>query len=268
MTTITPPGADVLPWDTGRCTHAPGTTCAGSRGCKIHPAALGEWHRGFADQLDGLVRAAKAATRRRGHRTPPIVRVLEVQARGALHVHLATPIEARSAAHELYRQIERLAPSYGFGSRCGWDPARGLDRADGRGLGAYISKLSGYVAKEAAGGGEGLREVLASVPGRRVFSVAPAITKETRCTMRNLRSLRYLHCRGWRDRLTDPSMLTCRNVEALMRCDRQEQQAEIAENRAAHAPPGWVAPWRDPLVVGLGAAGIDVVELRDVPARL
>lgn len=264
MVTLTPPGADELPWDTARCTHRPGLPCSGSRGCRIDYEAAAAWHASFADRLDALLRAAKAALYRAGLRVPPIIRVVELQERGALHVHLAAPVAHRSAFHRLFCELQRLTakPKYGFGQRVSWDPARGQDRGQERGLGAYINKLARYVSKEAAGSAGGLREVLRAMPGRRIFSVSLKITGETRCTMRNLRSLRYLHMRGWRDRLEDPSHLCCASVEQLMEIDRQEQLLEVRELVAERGPP-WVPAWRDPLVIALGRAGVDVVALSD-----
>ena len=46
---------------------------------------------------------------------PPHVIAPELQERGALHHHIATPVTHRIAGYLLWEQLVRLAPAYGFG---------------------------------------------------------------------------------------------------------------------------------------------------------
>jgi hypothetical protein len=256
LLTITPPGADILPWDRSKCTHPPGVRCSGLRGCVVEHKALALWHRNLAPNLDRLLRAAKERLRRRGYLVPRIIRASpETQERGALHYHLAAPTADRRAFYVLYEQIAAIAPNYGFGRSVSWDPSRGMDRADSRGLGAYITKLSGYVSKEAQGEARGLLEVLKLTRGMRAVSVSPKITVTSRVTMRNLRARRFLHCKGVRGY----SMPDVERVCAVIR------EAESNRPQASRPPPTWVPPWRDDFVIALGAAGVDVAEVTDAP---
>lgn len=195
MITITPPGADELPWDTAKCTHLPGVKCSGSRGCVVHERALGAWHADFAPRLDRLLRAARERLRRRGHKMPRLVAMTEPQGRGALHLHMATHLADRSATVLLYEALRELSPRYGFGAQVSLDLARGLDRQGRRqgGAGGYLAKIAGYMAKGASGE---LLEVLKALPGRRIFRASVRVTAQTRCTMRNLRSIRGLYRRS------------------------------------------------------------------------
>lgn len=261
LITITPPGADALPWDTARCTHPPGVGCSGARGCRIHPDAQAAWHASFRPRLDELMRAARAALSRRGHLVPRYVLVLEPQARGALHVHLATAVADRVAAHELFRQVERLAPNYGFGRRASWDPARGQDRGEERGIGAYISKLTRYVTKEAAGDAGGLRELLDALPGRRVFSVSTKLTASTRATMRTARYRRFLFHRG----MSSAGEARAAEIERLYGLIREHDEQREQEAIARRGPPDWVPPWRDPWLLAALDAGLEVASVADAP---
>lgn len=198
MVTITPPGAEDLPWDTAKCKHLPGERCSGERGCIVHPDALARFHADFAPRLDRMMRAARERLRRMGWLMPRYVVALEPQGRGALHVHLITSVRDRPAAAALASSLRVLAPRYGFGRRVGWDPHRGEDRAAERGVGAYLAKLARYMAKEASGESHAMAEVLRAMPGRRVFRASTKLTAETRATMRNMRLRRWAHhyCRG------------------------------------------------------------------------
>jgi hypothetical protein len=243
MITITPPGADDLPWDTARCTHPPGVKCSGPLGCRVHPVALGAWHKSFAPRFDRLWRAAAEQLRRRGFpHMPCYLLCLEPQERGPLHIHVATSTRDRQAAAALATSLRRLAPQYGFGGRVGWDPCRGDDHQNARGMPAYLAKLARYMMKEADGEATGMHEVLKALPGRRVARASVRLTKESRVTMRNLRLRRWAHN-------VQPGCRNLRAVEALYlakRAERDRAQAEatavVALDLAFLRRP---APWRD-----------------------
>lgn len=202
LITITPPGQDRLRFDRSKCRHPEGERCSGSKGCRVRADDLADFHASFCDNLTLLLASARSALYRRGFRVPPYVLVLELQERGSLHVHVAVPVTHRTAGYLLAEYVNRYAPRYGFGM-CDWEPARSKGE-NAPGLGSYISKLSRYVAKEAAGEANGLREVLEAVPGRRIFRVSQRITAETRCTMRNLRLVRFYFVACGRDVVPPP----------------------------------------------------------------
>jgi hypothetical protein len=61
MYTLTPPGANVLPFDGSRCSHSPHLRCSGTRGCVVVRAPFGEstYHRTNSTWLP--VQAARSA---------------------------------------------------------------------------------------------------------------------------------------------------------------------------------------------------------------
>lgn len=220
--TLTPPGKDQLPWDRSICGHPEGFRCSGELGCKTDRQATARWHAEFAPLLDALMRAARAALRRDGYLMPEYLVVLELQERGPLHVHWAFGSADRPAARAFMRHLKRLAPEYGFGTKVGWDPFRGEDRADRRGLGAYLSKLAGYVSKASKGEANGLLEVIQAVPGRRVFRASVKLTGRTRVTMRNLRLKRAAWMR-W------GIAMDCKSVEWIWEEERRRAEARQRE---------------------------------------
>jgi hypothetical protein len=250
MTTLTPPGADKLPWDRSRCTHPDTDRCSGVRGCRVEPEALAEWHRDFAERLSALWSAARGRLARMGHTLPEYVVVLEPQERGAVHVHWATSSHHRAAAAAFASSMSRLGPAYGFGSRVGWDPARGRDSAHQRGVGAYLAKTAAYLAKEAAGESSGLRELLGALPtGRRVCRASTRLTGRTRCTMRNLRLRRWAHVHYAGTAVGEVHDLgSCAEVEKLWQRMRERQEAAQHERAFVvgleltfqHPPPWWL----------------------------
>ena len=224
--TITAPGIKDLPWATWLCTHDPLVACDGRIGCVSAPGALKRWHDDFWLRWQKLWRAAREAVRRAGYRPPEYWLGPETQKRGALHMHVATSVRQRTAGHELFRQLKRLAPRYGFGS-VSWDPAR-MTGESAPGLGAYIAKLGRYLADP--GKREDLRRVLEISKGRRLARGSNALTARTRSTMRNARLVRYFHVQANRIPLITPTPAVAEKMHRMWRV----RQAWID---AGHPPP-------------------------------
>lgn len=141
MITLTPPGADQLPWDRRKCSHGPSVRCSGERGCVVNDLALDRFNRALEDNMRRLLRAAKERVRRRGFKLPPMVVTMEPQLRAAAHFHAVAATTDREAFRCLYEQLDALAPRYGFGQRVGWDPWRGDDHRASGGAARYLSKV-------------------------------------------------------------------------------------------------------------------------------
>jgi hypothetical protein len=204
MLTLTPPGADVLPWDAEVCAHLGLHKHAGELGCRIEKRYVDSWNESAPERARQLNRVAKQRAdrelRRRGineHRGK-LVHAWEHQQRGAVHQHLlvgmgsepqdqwGTNVDAQWG--RLYAcALRELAPRYGFG----FVDTRPLYSTPkpAREAAAY---LSGYFV---SGRGEkaAITETVQSrvVPPLVVY-VSPKLTRLTFCTMRNLRRARRL----------------------------------------------------------------------------
>jgi hypothetical protein len=193
MVTITPPGVEWLPWDRKSCSHGAGIECSGVHGCRVCPAALEWWNGSYGERWSRAHRAAQEATRREIGRSANLLALAhEAQKRGAIHGHavygLATAHE-KQAFKAYVRHLERVAPSFGFGRvKVGFGKARKPLRA--REAAAYLSSYFAF----GKGSKPGLREAVSNpdLP-RRPLYVSPRLTLATRCTMRNLRRVRYRH---------------------------------------------------------------------------
>jgi hypothetical protein len=204
MLTLTPPGAGDLPWDEGVCAHLGPHQHSGELGCRIESAYADRWNETAPERARQLNRVAKQRAdrelRRRGinERRGKLVHAWEHQKRGALHQHLlvgmGSEVQDRWGTNvdaswgRLYADaLRELAPRYGFG----FVDTRPLTSAPkpAREAAAY---LSGYFisgrGKKAA-----ITETVRSrvVPSLVVY-VSPKLTRQTFCTMRNLRRARRL----------------------------------------------------------------------------
>src|SRR4051794_9204700 len=195
MYTLTPPGADVLPFDRRRCSHSPQVTCSGLRGCVVEPGARRRWNATFQRRLSRLYETVQESVRREvGMRANVLAVGKEAQRRGAVHAHyvlgVETALELR-AAKSFRRHLERLSrkPRYSFGHV----NAKFVKPKPAREAAAYLSSYflggRGHKAKltEAV-----LNRELPRLP----LYVSRRLTRVTRTTMRNKRRQRQLHvCR-------------------------------------------------------------------------
>ena len=88
MYTITPPGADQLPWDRSKCLHAARIPCSGPHGCVIEDEARRGWNQSYQRRLSRIYETAQAAVEREvGVRANVLIIGKEAQKRGAIHGH-------------------------------------------------------------------------------------------------------------------------------------------------------------------------------------
>jgi hypothetical protein len=192
MFDVTPPGADLYPFDSRFCSHSPSQRCSGTIGCRVDPAMAAAFNRKAGAWWSELHRAAKTrADRATGHKGKIAARVWEKQKRGLAHVHgvlsVSTPAEV-AWARAYVNALRELAPRYGFGFVDGWHKI-GRKFWPGDQAGAY---LSSYFV-----GGRGKKaaitdNVLSGDLPRLVVFVGRDLTRKTGCTMRSLRNARRL----------------------------------------------------------------------------
>jgi hypothetical protein len=191
MLTITPPGADRLPWDLAKCSQPASVPCSGSHGCVIESAARQRWNRSFQRRLSRLYESAQAATRREvGIRAFVLAQGKEAQRRGATHAHFIVGCESAlelRAMKAFRRHLERLAAQrrYEFGHVNG----KFVKPKPAREAAAYLSSY--FVA----GRGHKAPLTAAVTNGelpRMVLYVSRRLTAVTRTTMRNKRRQRHL----------------------------------------------------------------------------
>ena len=195
MYTLTPPGADVLPWDRARCSHDPRLPCSGERGCVIQARARKRWNATCQQRLSRLYETVQQAVRREvGERANVLAVGKEAQKRGAVHAHYVLGVESASelrAGKSFRRHLERLsqAPRYSFGHVHGKFVKPKPAREAAAYLSSYFLGGRGHKAKltEAV-----LNRELPRLP----LYVSRRLTAVTKTTMRNKRRQRHLHvCR-------------------------------------------------------------------------
>ena len=199
MFTLTPPGADVLPWDRERCGHGAEVTCSGARGCVVDVEARRRWNATFSRRASRLYESAQEATKREvGIRAFVLAKGVEAQKRGPMHAHFVVGCESAlelRAAKAFRRHLERLAaqPRYSFGHVNG----KFVKPKPAREAAAYLSSY--FVAGR--GHKAPLTEAVANaeLPVRPLY-VSRRLTAITRTTMRNKRRQRHLWmCTAHRD---------------------------------------------------------------------
>ena len=132
MLTLTPPGADVLPWDEDACAHLAPHRHAGELGCRVEKCDADEWNESAPERARQLNRVAKLRAdrelRRQGinERRGKLVHAWEHQKRGVLHQHFLVGMGSKAQDQwgtnvdalwsRLYADgLRELAPRYGFG---------------------------------------------------------------------------------------------------------------------------------------------------------
>lgn len=201
MTTVTAPGAAVLPWSCER-PHKH----SGDLGCKVEPNAAHEWNLNARLQWSRLHRRLSQACKRHHGFNPLLLRIWEEQKRGVLHLHvvLAFSPGAEQRAAQLYiEMLSERACEYGFGF---------VDRKVGRASGkvwdpsAAAAYLSSYYVRGKGAKATINQTVLSDQIPPSVFYVARRLLKKTGVTMRSLRldrrmwavELGLIHPPGWR----------------------------------------------------------------------
>lgn len=238
MVTLTPPGAETLPWDREHCRelHADDVKCSGRLGCRVVPSHAREFNEDAMRRWSALWASVRVSCHEKFG--PGAVRLLayvpEPQKRGVIHFHIClgarTPRE-RAALKYAARLLSRRARAHGWGNvddRPAYKPLQ-----NGVSAAVYLSK---YLTDSRKPGG--LRElVVTGQAPRRAVYVSTILTRETRCTMRNLRARRYaFHLTGRRQ--------TCREAERTVKVaslvgllTTMKGLAERESVRLGHAPP-------------------------------
>jgi hypothetical protein len=188
LITVTAPGADVLPWDEGRCTIKEPHVHSGPDGCRVEADAAKDWNLTAPQRWTQLHKhAQQRIVREFGRRSRVMTRIFQRQKRGVDHVHVVMDDETVVESIIVSRYVEHLrelAPRFGFG----YVDDRGTRMARGRAA-AY---LSGYFAGDET---SQLAQAVANpadAPARPVW-IAPTLTQFTHCTMRRLRRVRQLY---------------------------------------------------------------------------
>lgn len=110
--TITAPGADVLPWDAGACSHAPEVPCSGKLGCKVDGFDGAVWNGTAPRRWSWFVTYLR---RRLGHLE--FVGVWEDQERGVLHRHFLMRLDRPTTERRANAAVRNCARRWGFGSQ-------------------------------------------------------------------------------------------------------------------------------------------------------
>lgn len=216
---ITAPGAETLPWDCGR-THRH----SGDLGCRVDEAALSRWDADRDRRWSALYDAAQTATKRAlGARASLLVGVWEPQQRGAFHRHVtfsALNDLERLRAKRCLQELERLAPSHGFGDVLGY----GLRDRHGivnRKVYSNARSLSRYLSSYFVAGEHGKMTLLETMQNarrapRRLVWVSPKLTRRSGITMRVLRlSRRFRAARKGLCSYPAPNTYTSREAHAV-----------------------------------------------------
>ena len=189
--TLTPPGADVLPWDRSRCSHPENLVCSGERGCLIEEGARRAWNETCQTRLSRLYETVQAAVKREvGMRANVLMIAKEAQKRGAVHFHYALGVESAlelRAAKAFRRHLERLSrkPRYVFGHVNGKFVRPRPAREAAAYLSSYFLGGRGHKAK--------LTDAVRNPELPRLpLYVSRRLTSVTKTTMRNKRRQRHL----------------------------------------------------------------------------
>lgn len=192
MFSVTAPGADLYPFDSRFCSHSPSTRCTGAIGCRVDPVLAQAFNRAAGAWWSELHRVAKMrADRATGIKGKLLTRVWEKQKRGLAHLHGVLDVSSpdkRAWAQAYVTALRELAPSKGFGFVDGW-PKISRRFWPGVQAGAY---LSSYFVNGRGPKASITETVTAGDLPRLVVYTGRHLTRETFCTMRNLRRSRSL----------------------------------------------------------------------------
>jgi hypothetical protein len=195
LITVTAPGANRFPCSRETCGHKGKHHQRQADGCRVDPRAAERWNKTCEKRWSEVHRRARQRVRRQGHDLAFLARVFQMQARGLLHIHIAVGYEGfqqQTAAMAYVKALKELTPDYGFGF------VDGRNRGDGSTVMAreraahYLSPYLGSTAVSMAEQSQFGKAVSSRLVNRPVF-VSHRLTAMTRCTMRNLRRVRFLY---------------------------------------------------------------------------
>jgi hypothetical protein len=241
MLTITPPGADKLPWNRDLCQHAADVKCSGTIGCRIDAGAARDFNESAMRRWSALWASVRVDCHRKFG--AGVVQLLaygvEPQRRGAIHLHVclgASNKRERNCLRYAARLLSRRAAAHGWGHVDDRPAFKQL-----RNAGAAAAYLSKYLTKDAHAAGTRALLVEGHAPAR-CFYVTNRLSRETRATMRNLRGRRYVWVRTRRT-------VECAAVEAEL---RQLRLSDLWDERHGTLRGG--ASWASKLIAWDGLA--------------
>ncbi len=187
LITTTGPGVDEgMVWDRSLCTHPPGVSCSGPRGCRVLAIVADRFNSTFSRDMSRLHRAVMARVAREFPGMGPIIaaRTDEYQQRGLLHRHMggdaSTPRQA-ARLRTYVRYMNLLGPRYGFG-RTQLEVREGKQSKPGGLAAGYLAKYLGKATSE-------------NFSISRPAFVGHHLTKESGVTMRAMRWRRFVYVR-------------------------------------------------------------------------
>jgi hypothetical protein len=190
LSSVTPPGADELPWDERYCAwrgpHKHG------KGCRVDGDALAAWSRDISRRWKRVHNGARNACKREMGRCLPLAtRAWEPQARGPGHVHPVFHVYSPGDVEVVrcyLRHVARLGERHGFGF-VGERRGKSMQVMSGDRAAAYLSSY--FVRGKAT---KATLQENARNPHlpRMLIWVSPTLTRPTGVTMRNLRRCRQL----------------------------------------------------------------------------
>ena len=187
LLTVTAPGADRLPWDESVCAPLGPHRHSGKLGCRVRREAASKFNEQAPRQWTRLHRSVYSWCRRNGYRPRLLMRVVELQHRGVLHIHpvLANSTASERAGRQAYqRRLARVAGNYGFGF---------VDRkSELRSPTAAAAYLSAYFVTGKRGKLNLQESVTSGEMPRSIIHIDFRLTKATGITMRSLRLQRFI----------------------------------------------------------------------------
>jgi hypothetical protein len=192
LVTVTAPDAKALPWDEAHCRHRGPHRHSGADGCRVvlHRAQM--WNREARRHWSRMHRTAQQKVKRDLGRGPRILGyVWQEQRRGVFHLHLVLGYawRDREAADAYVALIRRRVGRHSFG----FIDARNRDGKTGRSTVMASLAAATYLVNYATESSQ-LRALIENParPTRPVY-VSRELSRQTMCTMRRLRRVRYLH---------------------------------------------------------------------------
>jgi hypothetical protein len=156
-TTLTAPGAKVLPWDRSKCMHSPGVKCSGKdHGCQADANALAIWHDDIGKRWSRVIEDVRRELNP-GQTALPVskrdvqleyMRTWEPQKRGALHAHSMMRVTGPASAARVIEVITAAALRHGFGPEMKIEVINIADPEQAARKAGYTAKYAAKCAEE------------------------------------------------------------------------------------------------------------------------
>lgn len=135
--TLTAPGADVLPWDTSRCSHSPEVACTGALGCVADRESAGRWNATAPQRWSWFIQYL-----RREIGGIEFFKTWETQRRGLLHLHGLVRVSRPITRRRMREIVQTCALQWEFGREVDVQHINGAN-------GVEVARKAGYCAKYA-----------------------------------------------------------------------------------------------------------------------